>query len=134
MRFLLYFLIVLFYINNLNAQNIKWFWNYEAGLKEAKLKHKNIILFLIKKNSSKIQKMYVDIFQDKNISTYINKNFICIISIFEGKNSYPIELFYSVEFPSIFFVSYKDEKYLLKPLKGDITKQDIKSSLKILQH
>jgi hypothetical protein len=61
-------------------------------------------------------------------------DFICILSIFEGKNSYPIELFYTVEFPALFFVSYKDEKYLIKPLYIDISKQDIKNSLEKLQH
>jgi hypothetical protein len=134
MRLLLYFLLILLYTSSLNAQNIKWFWDYEAGLKEAKLKQKNIILLLIKKDSLKAQKIFIDIFQDKDIIKDINRDFICILSIFEGKNSYPIELFYTVEFPALFFVSYKDEKYLIKPLYIDISKQDIKNSLEKLQH
>jgi hypothetical protein len=134
MRLLLYFLLILLYTSSLNAQNIKWFWDYEVGLKEAKLKQKNIILLLIKKDSLKAQKIFIDIFQDKDIIKDINRDFICILSIFEGKNSYPIELFYTVEFPALFFVSYKDEKYLIKPLYIDISKQDIKNSLEKLQH
>jgi hypothetical protein len=134
MRLILYFILILLYTSSLNAQNIKWFWDYEVGLKEAKLKQKNIILLLIKKDSLKAQKIFIDIFQDKDIIKDINRDFICILSIFEGKNSYPIELFYTVEFPALFFVSYKDEKYLIKPLYIDISKQDIKNSLEKLQH
>jgi len=52
-----------------------------------------------------------------------------VVAFFEDKNSYPIELFYTQAFPSLFFVSSKDESYLQKPLRGHFTKDDVLKSL-----
>ncbi|MFA5455090.1 MAG: hypothetical protein WC272_07215 [Sulfurimonas sp.] len=54
---------------------------------------------------------------------------IAVVAFFEHKNSYPIELFYTQSFPTLFFVSSKDELYLKEPLRGSFTKDDVLKDL-----
>ncbi len=118
----------------LEASSVIWYSNYDKALQIAKNQNKDLMIFIIKKDSKKAKRIFVDIFQDEKISHFINKNYISVVSIFEDKNSYPIELFYTLELPSIFFVSNNDESFISIPLHGDIKKVDIKNSLKISQH
>ena len=65
---------------------------------------------------------------------YINKNFISVLITVEHKTSYPIELFYTTNFPSIFFASHKDESFLTHPIYNFKSKEefiDILKSIKI---
>jgi len=118
----------------LEATNIRWYSNYDKALIEAKKQNKNLMIFVMKKDSNMAKDIFVNIFQDKQIAEFINKNYVSVVSIYEYKNSYPIELFYTSEFPALFFVSNTDESFIVKPLFGVIKKDEVKNSLKIFQH
>lgn len=82
-------------------------------------------------NSNEILKKY---FLNQDYIEYINKNFISVLITVEHKTSYPIELFYTTNFPSIFFASHKDESFLTHPIYNFKSKEefiDILKSIKI---
>ena len=82
-------------------------------------------------SSNEILKKY---FQNQNYIEYLNTNFINVLITVEHKTSYPIELFYTTTFPSIFFASYKDESFLTHPIYYFNSKEefiDILESIKI---
>lgn len=115
--------IILTLILSLNAEHISWRGDFDKALFDAKKEQKNILFLLVKKESSKT--ILVDIFSNQDVIKKVNSNYIAIIGYYEDKHSYPIELFYTQTFPSIFFVSYKDESFLSKPLSGNFTINDL---------
>lgn len=100
----------------------------------AQKEKKSMMLFIAStkdKNSNKILKKY---FQNQDYINYLNTNFINVLITVEYKTSYPIELFYTTSFPSIFFISYEDESFLTHPLYDFKSKEefiDILKSIKI---
>ena len=56
----------------------------------------------------------------------INNTMVPVIVTYEGALSYPIEMYYTTEFPALFFVDSRRETFLREPLYGeDITKKSI---------
>lgn len=120
MRFIF---IILTFTLYLSAEHISWRGDFDKALFDAKKEQKNIIFLLLKKESSK--NILVDIFSNQNVIKKVNTRYIAIIGYYEDKHSYPIELFYTQTFPTIFFVSYKDESFLSNPLSGDFSIDDL---------
>lgn len=113
-------LILILLLSNLSSNNIpnniSWYHSYDKALITAQKEKKNLMLFIASSkndNSNEILKKY---FLNQEYIEYINKNFISVLISIEHKTSYPIELFYTTSFPSIFFVSYEDESYLTHPI------------------
>ncbi len=88
----------------LHADYIKWFHNYEIGHKEALKLEKPIMLFL--KDDSRIDSMnmFKITFLNKEVIELINKNFVSI-QLPKGSDQFPLELYYTLEFPSLFFAT-----------------------------
>ena len=109
-------LILILLLTNLFSNNISWYSSYDKALIAAQKEKKNLMLFIAStkdNNSNIILKNY---FIDQDYIEYLNENFISVLITIEHKTSYPIELFYTTNFPSIFFASYKDESYLTHPI------------------
>ena len=54
----------------------------------------------------------------------INKEMIAVMVTYEGRSSYPIEMFYTTIFPALFVVDTKTETFIYEPLYGQqITQQ-----------
>lgn len=116
MRKIILLLILLF--SPLFSTNISWHANYELALQKAQKEKKNILLFIASnqnKNSNEILKTY---FLNQAYIEYLNKTFINVLVTVEHKTSYPIELFYTTTFPTVFFVSYKDESVITHPIQA----------------
>lgn len=122
-------LILILLLSNLFSNNISWYHSYEKALITAQKEKKNLMLFIASTksyNSNEILKQY---FLNQNYVEYINKNFISVLITVEHKTSYPIELFYTTSFPSIFFASYKDESYLTHPIYKFNSKEEFLNTL-----
>jgi thioredoxin-related protein len=112
--------------NTANSKHIKWHGHYEKALIKAKKENKNIMLVIRKKNCDDCQKIFTTTFVNQDYIKMLNEKYISIIATFEDENSYPIELFYTLDFPAIFFVDAKDESFLKDPILGYITPQEFK--------
>lgn len=122
-------LILILLLSNLFSNNISWYHAYDKALEIAQKEKKNMMLFIASSktnNSNEILKQY---FLNQDYVEYINKNFISVLITVEHKTSYPIELFYTTSFPSIFFASYKDESYLTHPIYKFNSKEEFLNTL-----
>ena len=122
-------LILILLLSNLFSNNISWYSSYDKALEIAQKEKKNMILFIASskdKNSNKIIRKY---FQNQDYINYLNTNFINVLITVEYKTSYPIELFYTTSFPSIFFASYKNESYLTHPIYKFNSKEEFLNTL-----
>ena len=123
-------LILILLLSNLFSNNISWYHSYDKALEIAQKEKKNMMLFIAStkdNNSNEILKKY---FLNQDYIEYINKNFISVLITVEHKTSYPIELFYTTNFPSIFFASYKDESFLTHPIYDFKSKEEFIDILK----
>ena len=111
------------------GEAIGWHGNFEKALIEAKKEKKDILLLILKKDCQRCKTIFVELFNDKEVQEKVNKKYLPVIAYFEDKNSYPIELFYTQQFPALFFVSYKDESFLNTPLFESFTKKELLNSL-----
>jgi thiol:disulfide interchange protein len=114
------YLVILGTVYNMQASHIKWYSNYEKALQVAKKENKPIMLVLRKKDCSECKKIFAVTFRDQEYIDKLNDNYISIVATHEDKNSYPIELFYTLDFPAVFFVNSKDESFISKPIFGYI--------------
>lgn len=111
------------------SEHIRWQNNFDAALFQAKKEKKEILLLVLRKECADSRKIFVELFNDKEVQEKVNRKYIAVVAFFEHENSYPVELFYTQSFPTLFFVSSRDESYLQKPLRGFFTKDDVLESL-----
>lgn len=115
---ILLILILLFtnlFSNNI-INNISWYGSYDKALEIAHKEKKNMMLFIASSKDNNSNEILNKYFMNQEYIEYLNKNFINVLITVEHKTSYPIELFYTTNFPSIFFVSFKDESFLTHPI------------------
>ena len=122
-------LILLFIITMIYANNVKWQGDYEQALKQAKDDNKSLMILLIKNDCQKCKDMVKDIFVDKPYIDELNKKVISVIVNIDNKHSFPIEMYWSNNYPTLFFVNSQNEIFIDKPLDSNITEQDIRNIL-----
>lgn len=124
-----YLLLILLFTSSIYANNISWYASYDKALEKAHKEQKNLMIFIASNKNSNSNKILSKYFLNQDYIEYINKNFISVLITVEYKTSYPIELFYTTQFPSIFFASYKDESFLTHPIYDFKSKEDFKKVL-----
>jgi len=122
-------LLLILFLSSCFSQNISWQSSYEKALIQAAKEKKNLMIFIASKKSKKSNKILKEYFLNQDYIEYINKHFISILVTVEYKTSYPIELFYTTQFPSLFFASYKDESFLTHPIYEFKSIEDFKKIL-----
>ena len=116
-------LLLILLISNLYSNNISWYSSYEKALEHANKEHKNLMIFIASNKTKESNKVLAKYFLNQKYIKYINKHFISVLITIEHKTSYPIELFYTTKFPSIFFASFIDESFLTHPMYGFESKE-----------
>jgi len=122
-----------FFTLSINADHVHWMGNYDMALQKAHKEQKPLMVLLVKKECSFCNDVIKDTFMGREYVKYLNQKFVSVIVTYEGRVSYPIEMFYSTSFPTLFFVSSKTETFLAKPLYGEyIRVKSIENILKEL--
>jgi uncharacterized protein YyaL (SSP411 family) len=112
------------------ADHVRWLGNYDKALQKAKQLDKPLIVYLVEKDSPQCAKILKEQFFDKEYISFINKNFIPVIAVYEGRQSYPNELMYANSFPTLFFIDSKTEIFFSSTLSPkEITTKNIKKAI-----
>lgn len=118
---------------SINADHIHWMGNYDKALQKAQKEHKPLMVLLVKKECPSCNDVIKDSFMGQGYIKHLNQKFVSVIVTYEGRESYPIEMFYSTSFPTLFFVNSQTETFLSEPLYGrSIDENRIKNILKEL--
>jgi len=116
------------------AENIHWLGDYNKALAKAKLEKKPLLLLVVSKESNSTRVLKTQ-FAKESVIKIVNSKTIPVITLYEGKNSYPIEMFYTTVFPTLFLVDSKDERLISKPLYDqDITDKKILNCFKSIKN
>ena len=125
MKLLLSILISL----TLNASYVKWQGDFEIAHQEALKENKALLVLLVDKHRETTQKLLKTSFMNQKYIDEINKKFISILIIKGQKNSYPVELLYTLEYPTLFFLD-KYELNFCPKVSGKITPEILSKKLK----
>ena len=109
-----------FFTLSINADHVHWMGNYDKALQKAHKEHKPLMVLLVKKECPSCNDVIKDSFMGQEYVKLLNQKFVSVIVTYEGRESYPIELFYSTNFPTLFFVNSQTETFLAKPLYGEM--------------
>ena len=110
-----FFYIFLALFTTVFANSVQWQGTYDKALVLAKKQHKKLLVLIIDKKSKNVIR---DFFTNNNYVDKINKNFISVVVFFEKKANYPIEMYYTTDFPTLFLVNPINETFITKPLYG----------------
>jgi len=124
-------LTLCFFIISIHADHVHWLANYDKALQKAQKEHKPLMVLLVKKECPSCNDVIKNSFMGQKYVTLLNQKFVSVIVTYEGRESYPIEMFYSTIFPTLFFVSSQTEVFLSEPLYGEsIDEKSIEKFLK----
>ena len=128
------FIILFFSISLIFANHIKWQGNYSKALKKARDTNKVLMVLLIKNNCLECKNIVRNIFTNQLYLNELNNNVIAVIVNIDNKYNFPIEMYWSNEYPTLFFVDSHNEIFINKPLYKTITKDEIKNILNKIKH
>jgi len=126
-------LFLLTLLSSLYADHMRWKSNYEKALIRAKKEHKVLMLLLIKNNCLNCNRLIAENFINQTYIKELQSKTIPVIINNQSSANYPRELFYSTDYPALFFVDPQTELFLGKPLHYPIKKSEITKLLKELQ-
>jgi len=116
MRKLLAGLIVVTVINFANS--VAWLGSYDKALSQAKKEHKALLILLAKRGDSS-KNVVAKYFTNKKYVDLIKQRSVAVVLYFDDKTSYPIELLYTREFPTLFLLNSQTETFIKNPLYGN---------------
>ncbi len=121
-------LVIFFIISITFADNVRWQGDYDKALQQAKEEKKVLMVLLVKDDCQECRDMIKDIFMDKPYIEKLNKNTVAVIINIDNKYSFPIEMYWSNRYPTLFFVNSSNEIFIDKPLYN-ITQNKIETIL-----
>ena len=86
------------------AASIHWMGDYDHAHQMALKQHKGLMVILVKPRSSDATKLIRNLQTDPAIVSTIHRQFIPVIVTVDTRTQYPIEMYYTTEFPALFFV------------------------------
>jgi len=101
------------------ANHVHWLGNYDKALQQAHTEHKPLLVLVVKKDSTLCNTILHTQFMNHSYIYTINEKFIAVMVTYEGRTSYPIEMYYTTVFPSLFFVDTQTEMFMKEPLYGE---------------
>ena len=121
-------LLLCLFISSLFSQNILWHSNYDKALIKAHKENKNLFVFLVNGNQAS-KNILTQLYKEKSLIEKLNQEYISILVNVNYKTTYPIELYYTTSFPTMFLANAKLELMLADPI---FTLPTLKQTLKVL--
>jgi len=123
------FLLLLTLIHvTLNAEHVRWLGNFDKAHQKALKEDKNLFVFLIEKECENCTKMLIESFSSQSYIKQINKQYVSVMLYQDQIDSYPIEMLYTQEYPSLFLLD-KQEIFISKPIFGYVESKDVEKFL-----
>ncbi|MBA1420423.1 MAG: thioredoxin family protein [Epsilonproteobacteria bacterium] len=107
------------------ANHVHWMGDYDKALQLAYKEDKPLVVLVVKKDSKMCNKILHQQFMHQPYIDTINDKMIAVMVTYEGKLSYPIEMYYTTVFPTLFFVDTKSETFMKEPLYGELISQKV---------
>ena len=107
------------------SKSLNWRGDYDKALIEVKNSNKILLVMLVKNSCKKCNKVLNEVFTNQPYIKSLNQKVVAVLINKDYKNSYPIEMYYTTVYPTLFFVNPKNETFIKEPVYGDVIKNDI---------
>ncbi len=101
------------------ANQVHWLGNYATALQLSHKEHKSLLVLVVKHKDPLSNTIIKNHFMNHAYVDSINQKMIAVIVTYEGRSSYPIEMYYTRVFPTLFFVDSSREVFFREPLYGE---------------
>ena len=118
-------LFLLFLVLSVEAEHVRWFGNFEKAHQEALKTDKFLFVLLVEEFDSMLLKKS---FMNQSYIKELNEKYISVLIKKDQKESYPIEMLYTTEYPSVFILD-KHELYICDALRADLSAARLKAYL-----
>lgn len=102
----------------LSANFVNWLGNYDSAHRKALKENKPLLVLVVKKSDPLSSKIIKNSFMHTKYVETVNKYMVPVIVTYEGALSYPVEMYYTTVFPTLFFVDSRKETFLTRPMYG----------------
>ena len=117
------------------ANHVHWLGDYDTALQLAHKEHKPLLVLVVKHKDPLSNTIIKNYLMNHTYVDTINEKMVAVIVTYEGRTSYPIEMYYTRVFPTLFFVDSSRELFLREPLYGEeITQKILKEVFSKLQN
>ena len=114
----------------LQANFVNWMGDYDTAHSKALKEKKPLLVLVARQDTPLSSKIIHTVFMNKPYVDRINNEMIPVIVMYEGTVNYPIEMYYTTVFPTLFFVDSSREVGLTSPIYGkEITVKAIKKKI-----
>ena len=121
-------ILITMLLSTLYANHIAWQGDFDKAHQIALKEDKKIMVLLIKKDCVECIETIKTTFINQTYIDKVNKEFISVLITKDQRKSYPIEMLYTFQYPSLFFLDSK-ELFICKPMRGEITPNKFKNYL-----
>ena len=108
-----------------SANNVQWLGDYDTALQLAHKVHKPLLVLVVKNKDPFSGTIIKNHFMNHGYVDTINQKMVAVIVTYEGRSSYPIEMYYTRVFPTLFFVDSSRELFFREPLYGEEIKGEM---------
>jgi thioredoxin-related protein len=110
------FAVLLLVSTLLHADMIHWMGSFDTALEKARRDRKPMLIVVVRHGCSQCRELFATTFRDNEIVQLVNNKTVPVIVTKENED-YPIELLYTLEYPTLFLLS-PEENFLAEPIKG----------------
>lgn len=111
---------------------LSWRGDYSKACQEAKRSHKPLLVFVVRPEDRMSQKILRRVFMHHACLAALNRKVVAVMITYESTRNYPVEMYYTTRFPTLFFVDASDEVFMAAPLYGEeITLKRVKQALSL---
>jgi len=115
-----------------SANHVHWLGNYDKALQLAHKEHKPLLVLVVRHKDPLSHTIIKNYFMNHAYVDSINQKMIAVIVTYEGSVNYPVEMYYTTVFPTLFWVDTRSETFMKEPLYGSEIKSDMLE--KIISH
>ena len=109
----------------LEASYIKWYSDFDKAHQEALKTDKSLLILLVNKMD---KKLLLESFMNQDYIEKINEKYIAVLIKKDQESSYPIEMLFTTQYPSLFILN-KHELFVCEALRGDLSADRLKAYL-----
>jgi len=109
--------------SSLLAGHVHWMGDYNRALQKAMASHKPLLVLVTKARHKPSARIVKNIFMNQPYVETINRRCVPVMVIYAHTPQYPVEMYYTRTFPTLFMVNPVSELALHPPLYGDAINQ-----------
>lgn len=106
----------------------RWYGDYERARRTAIEEGKGLLVYLVEPESG--QELIRQVASAPKIRRELFHRYVPVVLLAVSQSRYPIELYYTTQFPAIFFMDPKREVPLHPPIKGLKLVEELRRILK----